>query len=723
MLSQMSLKVKLISGFLVVAIILAITGFVGDRGITQLTGAAKRSAETFPLVDSAMEMKVAVRSDMQAIMELLAASSPEAVKEVWDEHTGYVSDYDSYTEGVLHGAETDEGVIYAASSEQLQEIVKQADTFHNDEFQPRMVQVRKKVEENIALSREVAEKEKVFEETYDLMMNETQQLEEYIKSSISARLMDGESSDSVLQREVLWTDLAMEMKTTLTTSMVYVEKYLLNTDIESLTTIRDDYNATIQEYDQWVVALLEGAETREGTVYAITDPETRSMVERLDTLHNEKFQKNAGILLDAQRQKMELLEELASIDQQADSIGIKMLSMLDEVEKIAKAEAEQVLLAGTESGASADRRMKLATIAGVMAAMVLGYFIAQNILGTLGGEPHTMAMIAREISSGNLQAANQKDAKETVGLYSSLVDMSANLRNIIHEIAVSCDTLVANASSLADVSKNMNSESEQTSQTANAVAAAAEEMSTNMSSVAASTEETAINVTSVSTATEEMTATIREVAENTARSSSMSNDAFEKASKTAVQVEALGKAASEIGKVTETITDISEQTNLLALNATIEAARAGEAGKGFAVVANEIKELAQQTAEATQEIRGRIQNVQGETERTVKEIREITEAIREVNEMNMTVSSAIEEQSVTSREIAENVTQASQGIQEVTEHVTQSSAVSVDIAADIGQVDNAARSIEQNSQHLDGNALEIRQQVDALQKLVKQFQV
>jgi methyl-accepting chemotaxis protein len=148
----------------------------------------------------------------------------------------------------------------------------------------------------------------------------------------------------------------------------------------------------------------------------------------------------------------------------------------------------------------------------------------------------------------------------------------------------------------------------------------------------------------------------------------------------------LGAAANSIGKVIETITDISEQVNLLALNATIEAARAGEAGKGFAVVANEIKELAKQTAAATQDIKEKIEGIQGTTSMTVGQITEITQVINDVNDVVGNIATAVEQQSAATKEIATNVAQASQGIQEVNENVNQSSSVSGEISRDIAGV-------------------------------------
>jgi methyl-accepting chemotaxis protein len=193
--------------------------------------------------------------------------------------------------------------------------------------------------------------------------------------------------------------------------------------------------------------------------------------------------------------------------------------------------------------------------------------------------------------------------------------------------------------------------------------------------------------------------------------------------KASEDIDELRKSAQKIGKVVETITEISEQTNLLALNATIEAARSGEAGKGFAVVAGEIKTLARQTAEATMEIKQRIETIQDSTNHTVSEIGEISLAIRTVNEMIDTVAASVEEQSATTKEIASNVIQAAQGIQDMTENVSQSSAVASDIAKEIAEVNQAASEMSTNSTQVNASAGGLSQLSEQLKKNIDQFKI
>ncbi len=225
----------------------------------------------------------------------------------------------------------------------------------------------------------------------------------------------------------------------------------------------------------------------------------------------------------------------------------------------------------------------------------------------------------------------------------------------------------------------------------------------------------------VSAAAEEITSTINEIAQNTEKTRVTSNEAADKAKSTLSNINDLTKSALEIGKVVETINDISEQTNLLALNATIEAARAGEAGKGFAVVASEIKALARQTAEATLDIKEKIDQIQNSTKESVSEIQHVTTAILSANEMIDTVAASVKEQSATTKEIDRNVNQAALGIQEVTTNVTQSSVVASEIAKDIVNVNNSSNEMFINSQTVTKDSEGLSDLSKELNKTVDQF--
>ena len=325
---------------------------------------------------------------------------------------------------------------------------------------------------------------------------------------------------------------------------------------------------------------------------------------------------------------------------------------------------------------------------------------------------------------GDLTIRLEVNSKDEVGELAKWFNVfMEKLQGIVKEIAENADTLNTSSDDLLNLSGQMSEGADNMSGKSEAVATAAEEMSSNMNSVAAAMEQAATNMNMVATSTEEMTSTVNEIARNSEKASAITGEAVTQAESASERVAELGNAAQDIGKVTETITEISEQTNLLALNATIEAARAGEAGKGFAVVANEIKELARQTAEATQEIKAKIEGIQGSTSGTVKEIGQISKVINDMNEIVSTIAASVEEQSVTTKEIANNVNQASQGIQEVNENVAQSSVVSGEIAKDISNVNQESKEMSNGSSQVKVSAGDLSRLAEELKALVGRFKV
>ena len=268
----------------------------------------------------------------------------------------------------------------------------------------------------------------------------------------------------------------------------------------------------------------------------------------------------------------------------------------------------------------------------------------------------------------------------------------STMRNVISMLDV-VNELASASEELSAVSTQMSHNADETSAQANVVSAASEQVSANVQTVA--------------TGVEEMNSAIREIAKNATESARVSQQAVSVANHTNQTIAKLGESSLEIGKVVKVITSIAEQTNLLALNATIEAARAGEAGKGFAVVANEVKELAKETAKATEDISHKIDAIQSDTRGAIDAIRQISDVINQINDISNTIASAVEEQTATANEMGRNVEEASKGSNE--------------IAMNITSVATAALSTTQGASNTQQAATELSRMASTLKDLVAQF--
>lgn len=363
--------------------------------------------------------------------------------------------------------------------------------------------------------------------------------------------------------------------------------------------------------------------------------------------------------------------------------------------------------------------LTIAIIAGIL-GLIISYFIALNI-----STPVIHAVdFATKLSKGDFSTRLEIHRKDEIGiLITALNLMRDNLKEMIEKIKHSAENLNSSGTELSGISTQMSTDAKETSGLADSVSAATEQMSASLNNVAAAMEESSTNTDMVATAAEEMTATINEIAHNAENASSRTSRAVKQSSNALQKMTELSEAAQAIGQVTETIMEISEQTNLLALNATIEAARAGEAGKGFAVVANEIKELANQTAGATQNIKAQIDSVQLTSASTGQEIAEISKIIDGINDIVGTIATAVEEQSAATKEISTNINHASQGIQEVNVNVNESSSAAFEISNNIHQVKNSANQMADSSGQVQISAENLANMAAEMNEMVDQFKI
>jgi methyl-accepting chemotaxis protein len=420
-----------------------------------------------------------------------------------------------------------------------------------------------------------------------------------------------------------------------------------------------------------------------------TESEEVSSIESMLRTHRQLQDKIEQLAMgqgnDAMGRAYDMLKTDES-NQQGELMG-RLQTLVDEQQK--KTNLEIAALADTSHAATLS--LWTSTLFGILAGVVIAYFVSKRISASLG----LLLDRARAISAGDLVGKDLESgsADEIGDLMSAMNEMQARLREMIVAVAQMSGQVANSSEDLRGVSNQMSSNAEETANQSRLVSVSGEEVSRNLQAAAA--------------ATEQMSASIKEISKSTTEAAVVAKSAVTTAESTNESVLKLAKSSAEIGNVIKVITSIAHQTNLLALNATIEASRAGDAGKGFAVVANEVKELAKQTAIATEEISRKIEAIQGETKTTTESIRQITEVITQVNNISGMISNAIEDQTSTTNDMVRNVNHAATGSSQIVDNMKS--------------VASAAKSTTQGAAETQDAAQQLSSMAAELRKLVSQF--
>ncbi|MBM7478495.1 methyl-accepting chemotaxis protein [Oerskovia jenensis] len=363
------------------------------------------------------------------------------------------------------------------------------------------------------------------------------------------------------------------------------------------------------------------------------------------------------------------------------------VASLDRAVDAANAYAKSVADDAEERAQQTNLLMIVLTAVGLGIALVVALVVANGIRRSV--EEVRSSLVA--LAEGDLTVRADVDSRDEIGQMAvSLSAAQTSLRELIGSVAGTAQEVAGAAERLSVAGAQFSASSEETAAQSGVVAAAAEQVSQNVRTVAAGAEQ--------------MGASIREIAQNSNEAAKVANRATDRAASTNVTVQKLGTSSQEIGDVVKVITSIAEQTNLLALNATIEAARAGEAGKGFAVVASEVKELAQETAKATEDIARRVEAIQDDTSSAVGAIGEIADIIGRINDYQLTIASAVEEQTATTTEMSRGVLESATGASEIAGNITGIATAASSTAEAIQQMNDSIAELARMSADMQSGA-------------------